>query len=95
MEFFAMKAAITEQQAKLGEITKSQQAERFANLGAEGQERFLRSLIEKDKFSEQVANRIFSFFKSGDAGSVEDALELMRTEDEESNKSYTTRKKKR
>lgn len=94
MEFFIHKAAVTEKQAKLDEITKNQQAERFANLGEKGQERFLRSLIEDDKFGEPVANRIFSFFKSGDAGSVEDALELMRIEDEESNKSHTNNKKK-
>lgn len=94
MEFFTQKAAATEQQSKLAKITKSQQAERFANLGEEGQERFLRSLIEEDKFREPVANRIFDLFKSGDAGSVEEALELIRIEDEESNKIQVHKKRK-
>ncbi|HCQ31279.1 TPA: hypothetical protein DIU27_02775 [Candidatus Collierbacteria bacterium] len=59
------------------EITEEKQKARFNNMSKSQKESFLQSLIQKDKLSPEVAQRVYERFESGQAGTVEEALNLI------------------
>ena len=80
------RAGQNEQDEKLALIQKRNQADRFNNLGDGEKKKFLDDLIQEDGFRPEVADRIYRLFESGDAASVDDALRILETEDNESSK---------
>lgn len=75
-----------EQSLKLTQITLQQNKERFESLGKKKQEEFYQDLLVPEKnngrqFLPEQAQRITDLFRSGHAGSVEEALAIMQKED--------------
>ena len=75
-----------EQSLKLAQIILQENKERFESLGKKGQEEFYQSLLlpEKNngrKFLPEQAQRITDLFRSGEAGSISEALALLQKEE--------------
>jgi len=75
-----------EQSLKLAQIVLQENKDRFESLGEKGQEEFYQGLLvpEKNngrKFLPEQAQRITDLFRSGQAGSVEEALTILQKED--------------
>ncbi len=76
----------TEQEDKLRKINIENNKSRFESLGKKGQEAFYLSLLKPDPHNGKAllpdqARKITEKFKSGEAGSVEEALTLLQQEE--------------
>lgn len=61
-------------------VEKNQEA-RFNNLSNQEKQTFLEKLISSDGFNEVQAKIVYGLFETGQAGSIDEAKELMRESD--------------
>lgn len=82
-----------EQEENLRKINLENNKARFESLGKEGQEDFYLSLLKpnlkngKTLLPDQARN-IVEKFKSGEAGSVEDALKILKLEEDKDKRPF-------
>lgn len=83
----------SEQENNLLKINLESNKARFESLGKKGQENFYLSLLKPDqkngkKFLPDQARRIVEKFQSGEAGSVEEALDLLKLEEDKDKRPF-------
>lgn len=73
---------------KLQQILQRNQRERFENLSPSAKRDFFNGLITEDNLGPEQAKRVYSLFETGEAGSVDEALEILRAEEKQDSHSH-------